>query len=314
MILVVVITLPLIFYASYRIENMILEHRYGSDIFDMETWPSEAYAVINIMDKTALVAALIFFVVIVLIYTGVIKRRLLEPLDALEEERRRIMAGISHDLRTPVTVIRGYSGAIADGTAGEEMIEGYINTIKRKADKLSEMIDSLYEFSRLDHPGFEPNLVRGDICECIREYLALKYEELESAGCGLDLDLPEGPLICDFDRVQIERVFDNIINNSIKYNDRGITIHVRAEKTERKLLIHIGDNGRGIPEHIRGNLFEPFVTGSTCRSGEEGSGLGLAIAEMTVKAHGGRIELQKASDAPGANFVVMLPSEGSAKK
>lgn len=224
-----------------------------------------------------------------------------------EEERRRIFAGISHDLRTPITVIKGYSAAISDGLVTNEDADKYIRAIHSKAENLSELINMLYEYSRLEHPGFAPNLKEDDICEFVREYLAAKYEELDIAGCGLVVNIPDKKIMCSFDAYQLQRVFDNIINNSIKHNAPGIKIYVRINEGEDIIIITIRDSGKGIPQSIGDSIFEPMVTGSEYRPVDEGSGLGLSIARTIVKAHGGDIKLLQSSEVPGAIFKIIMP-------
>ncbi|MBR2674151.1 MAG: HAMP domain-containing histidine kinase [Mogibacterium sp.] len=227
--------------------------------------------------------------------------------EAAEEERRRIFAGISHDLRTPITVIKGYSAAINDGLVTNGDAARYIKAIEAKAESLSELINMLYEYSRLEHPSFAPNLKDSDICEFVREYLAAKYEELDIAGCELVVNIPDKQIICSFDAYQMQRVFDNIVNNSVKHNERGVKIYVRINEGEEDIIITVRDSGKGIPQNIGETVFEPMVTGSEYRPGDEGSGLGLSIARMIVKAHGGDIKLLPSSETSGAIFKIIIP-------
>ena len=211
--------------------------------------------------------------------------------ERVEADRQRMLADISHDLKTPVTVIQGYASAVADGLISEESQQQYLRIIANKADLLSELINSFYEFSRIEHPEFELTREDGDICEYLREYLADKYDELTLAGFDLDTDIPEEKIKYSFDHMQLKRVFENLIVNSIKHNKEGTVIYTTIKRLGDKIVINIGDNGNGIPEELKSTIFEPFVVGNKSRTSGQGTGLGLAIAKKIVEAHGGTIAL-----------------------
>lgn len=226
----------------------------------------------------------------------------------LVDQRRKIVADISHDLKTPVTVISGYINAMNDGLIPEEERPKYMEIIREKAELITELVNSISDFSRLDHPEFELDKRRGDLCEFIRENVAARYSELEIAGFKLDADLPDKKVMAVFDRMQLKRVFENILGNSLKYAAAPDTIFIHAsvvtKKQDRYMEIRIGDNGPGIPEEYRDSVFEPFVVGDESRTSGRGTGLGLSIAKQVVELHGGSICLL---DEPGTVFRILLP-------
>ena len=209
----------------------------------------------------------------------------------LEGQRRQLTADISHDLKTPITVIHGYAQALKDGVADREAEERYLDAIYTKTDMIAELINTFHEYSKLDHPNFEFDIQQGDICEYFREYLAIKYEEFDLAGFELDAELPEEKIICIFDHTQLKRVFENLITNSLRHNTAGTCIYADLCADENSVTIHIGDTGKGIPKELRDTIFEPFVVGNSSRTSGKGSGLGLAISKRIVEAHGGSIKL-----------------------
>ncbi len=210
---------------------------------------------------------------------------------SLEEDRQKMLADISHDLKTPITVIQGYSKAIADGIVSEEQQEKYLHAIEKKSERLSDLINSFYEYSKLEHPEYHLTKKKGNIVEYLREYLAAKYEEIDLAGFELEINLPECPIITEYDDKELVRVFENIISNSLKHNEKGTEIYVSMGTQEKRVWICLGDNGKGIPEDLKENVFKPFAVGDESRTTKEGSGLGMAIAKRIVEAHGGFIEL-----------------------
>lgn len=226
----------------------------------------------------------------------------------LERQRRKMIADISHDLRTPITVIAGYTDAIRDGKARPEEIPRYLDAISNKVAALSELAESFYEYSKTEHPDFHLQTEKTDICEFFRAYLAAKYDEIDLAGFSLEVDIPETRIDCMIDGFQLRRALNNILNNSLRHNARGTTVLASLEKRDGGVTIRFGDNGGGVPEALRADLFSPFVVGSESR-GSGGSGLGLAISKKIVEAHGGELRL---ADAPtwgrGTEFDIFLVS------
>ena len=225
---------------------------------------------------------------------------------SLEEGRAKMLADISHDLKTPITVIQGYAKAVLDGIADEETIKRYLAAIYNKSQLMSELINSFHEYSKLDHPQFELCFEKSDICEYLREYLAMRYEELELAGCELETDIPENSIQMNFDRTQLKRVFENIINNSLRHNNGRMTISAKLTAENGTVVILLGDDGKGIPEAIREHIFEPFVTGNEARTSGGGSGLGMAISKKIVEAHGGELALLP-NTGKGTTYEISLP-------
>ena len=226
----------------------------------------------------------------------------------LEEDKQQMLADISHDLKTPITVIKGYSKAICDNLVDEDEIDQYLMTINRKADDLDELINTFHEYSKMDHPNYNFKFEKTDICEFTRIYLAQKYEELYLSGVEIEVDIPEEIIYCSIDKLQIKRVFDNLVSNAQKHNKNQISILFRVEKYEDKVKINIADNGYGIPEEIKNEIFEPFVVGEKSRT-KKGSGLGLAISKKIIEAHKGSIKLVKSKENYNTEFEILLINE-----
>ena len=189
-------------------------------------------------------------------------------------------------------VIKRYI-AVVHGIIKEENKQQYLQTIYHKSIVLNELINAFSEYSKLEHPDFRPVKIKVDICEYAREYLAAKYNELVLGGCSLEVEIPEMIIWCQIDVQQMKRVFENLINNSVKHNKRGTALFFSMKKEADTVCISIGDNGTGIPKELAQMVFEPFVVGDESRNSRQGTGLGLAIAKKIVEAHGGVIELVK---------------------
>lgn len=225
----------------------------------------------------------------------------------LEQEKNKMLADISHDLRTPITIIQGYADAVADGYVPMEDEKKYLRIISSKSALLAELINTFYEYSRLEHPAFRLQKEKGNLTEYFRKYMAAKYEELELMGYHLQVDIPEARAEIEFDHAQMRRIFENLIANTIKYNPPGVTVYA-AMTIRKNIEIWIGDDGIGIPQELYTTVFSPFVVGEEARTSGNGTGLGLSIAQKIVQAHGGRIYLAKSkNDRWSTLFCIEIP-------
>ncbi|MGN0144461.1 MAG: sensor histidine kinase [Clostridium sp.] len=225
-----------------------------------------------------------------------------------EENRKELVAGISHDLRTPLTGIKGYVEGLIDGVANTpEKVNKYLNTIHQKACDMDELVDRLFLFSKLDTGKYPFDF---DIV-CVREYFDKIYESIyeELMKRGLKVSymnkcLNESKI--KIDCREIRRVILNILENSLKYNeklDKKSDILIYEE--DHWVIIEIADNGNGVDEKILTKLFESFYRGDPSRTNpSQGSGLGLAIAKNIIEAHDGEI---KALNKNGFTIKIKIP-------
>ena len=213
----------------------------------------------------------------------------------LMNDKERMMADISHDLKTPITSIQGYAKALSDGIIVDEDKDKYIKIIYEKSKKLTELINIFHEYSKLEHPDFNLIFEKVDLSEYLRAYIALKYEDIVESGFNIEVDIPEEEMEIKIDKVQLQRVFDNILGNSIKHNEKGTNIYVSLKEKNDIYEIIIADDGKGISKDIANNIFEAFTVGDESRNSKQGSGLGLAIAKTIVELHEGTIELEPES-------------------
>lgn len=228
----------------------------------------------------------------------------------LDQEKRKFLTDISHDLKTPATVIRGYAEAMRDGLVPEEQKGAVWETIIRKAQQVSTLLISFHEYSKLEHPQMPVSLVSADLGELVRDYFAGRYQELELKGFLPEADIPEEPMYAMVDHRLMVRVLDNLINNAVSYNPPGTRILVAVKREGEMIRLLVADSGCGIPKEMQETLFQPFVTGDEARTGSHGSGLGLAIVKKIVELHGGNITA--AEDPPEGfktEFRILLPAE-----
>lgn len=209
----------------------------------------------------------------------------------MERARNRMFIDISHDLKTPVTVISGYSRALAENMVrDEDKRKRYIEAIYSKSMYVSKLIDDLFELAKLDFRETGLELKNTDLAEFLRDMAAEHYEQMEDKGLELELHIPQDKVMHMLDRKEMTRAVSNILGNAIRHNPPGTSVFVGLYDMPDSIGIVIADNGTGIPEEIRQVIFDPFVKADCSRSGS-GTGLGLAIAEKIVKKHGGTLVL-----------------------
>lgn len=224
-----------------------------------------------------------------------------------ERSRQSMLADISHDLKTPITVIEGYAQALEQGLVTPGMEQQYLRTIASKAAELDELINTFYEYSKLEHPEYALEREPTDIFVFVRNWLADKYDELDLSGFRLEADIPERHVTLPIDRSQLRRALENIVSNTVRYGGEGAGIYCRMLSDDRTVTILLGDDGPGIPKALQPDLFEPFAVGERAR-GQKGSGLGLAITRKILEAHGGAIALADRPEPPCKTlFIITLP-------
>lgn len=225
-----------------------------------------------------------------------------------DSEKQRLLTDISHDLKTPITVIHGYSKAICDGLVAENTKDKYIQIISKKAETVSSLVDSFFEYSKMDHPGFSVNAQPCNFCEFCQEYLAEKYQEIDLAGFSMELDIPETAINCRIDQVLMRRVLENMLSNSIRYNPKGTKLFFSIKEKAGFAVVSFGDNGVGVPADMAKTIFDPFVVGDSSRKPGQGTGLGMAIVKKIVDAHDGKVYLAvPPQKGMSTEFVMILP-------
>ena len=135
-----------------------------------------------------------------------------------ENKRNLMISDIAHDLRTPITTVSGYAQALIDGLVKEEDVNTYLEAIRDKAVGMNDVIQMLFDFTKLDSEGFTLDKEKTDICELVRECAALSYTDAETAGFKLDVNIPEKRIEQSVDRVHFKRVINNLTVNARRHN------------------------------------------------------------------------------------------------
>lgn len=211
-----------------------------------------------------------------------------------EQENRELISNISHDLRTPITAIKGYVEGIMDGVADTpEKIDRYIRTIYNKANEMDALINELSLYSKIDNNSIPYNFVKINVASYFDDCIEDISIDMEAADVDLEYEnscAKDTRVIADPE--QIRRVIGNIVTNAVKYNrkeQRSIQIQVKPYESDF-IYIGIRDNGNGISETDLPLIFKRmYRTDASRNSSTGGSGLGLAIARKIIEEHGGKI-------------------------
>ena len=230
--------------------------------------------------------------------------------NALKEEeikRARFIMGITHDLKTPLALIKGYAEAIEDGVAEDPVARsGAAEIIADKADQLEGMINDLTDFVRMDSGKWREQLDEINLTGFLRNVVKTLSMDVELLHHKLisDIVLSED-LFIPMDERLVHRALENLIHNAVRYTPSGATIHLRAVCAENSVELTISDNGPGIDKEDLPYVFEMFYRGSSSRR-EQGMGLGLAVVKWVVDYHGWSISVAS-EKGKGACFSIAIP-------
>jgi signal transduction histidine kinase len=222
----------------------------------------------------------------------------------VEDARRGLVAAASHDLRTPLASLRLLVEAIDDGVAGEDR-DRYLGEIRTHVAVLSDLIDDLFELSRIEAGDISWTMRRVELGDLIGDTVAAFRTSAEERGVHLAADLPSEKVVAEADAEKVQRVLFNLIQNAIRHTPADGSVTVRAKGGPSGVEVEVADSGEGIPAGEGERVFEAFYRGDSAR-GEDGAGLGLAISRAIVEAHGGRIWLEDAH--PGTRVRFTLPA------
>jgi signal transduction histidine kinase len=222
---------------------------------------------------------------------------------AREREQRlatvgRLLAGVLHDIKSPITVISGYSEMLAAKAGGPEADE-YLGHVQRSLARISTMAEEIISFSKGERKILERAVSLPDFMEGFASQVRPIVE-----GVGIELVLrvrATGTLRLDEEKML--RAFHNVVMNAVEAMPNGGKLIIEVDQIGKEVLFGFTDTGQGIPEEIQGNVFESFVT----LGKEHGTGLGLAVTREIVEAHGGRISFTTARGR-GTTFLVSIPS------
>ena len=230
---------------------------------------------------------------------------LASTLETNREARRRWVAEISHELRTPVAVLQGELEAMQDGV--REMDSAAVDSIHGEVRKLGHLIDDLHQLSQSDVGALEYRMAPLVIGELIESQLQLASASIDDAGLTLSLQGLEQPWLINADERRLSQLINNLLQNSVRYTDAPGTVHISLVSVDKHIVLTWEDSAPGVTQEELTHLFEPLYRAEQSRSrAYGGAGLGLSIATRIIQAHNGSIDATQ-SDYGGLKLVISLP-------
>ncbi|SMF61120.1 Signal transduction histidine kinase [Alteromonadaceae bacterium Bs31] len=246
-------------------------------------------------------------------------KTLLEKLDeqyknviTIDQLRKELLSHISHDLRTPLASLLGYleTWELNHKKVSAEESTGYIATAKLSAQKISKLVEQLFELAYLDSGNVQVNIEPFSIAELVQDTLQ-KFKILAAEkGLALEVEPKDSSIQVVGDIEKLERVLSNLIDNAIRHTGEGGRIVVRLSRSTRSVAVEVSDNGIGIPPEDLPHVFEPhFKAGNSVRGNTAHGGLGLAISKKLLDLHQASIQV-KSRETEGTSFEFCLPAAG----
>ena len=226
-------------------------------------------------------------------------------LERAEQLQRNMVADVAHELRTPLSNIRGYLEAIRDGVV--EPDAATIRSLDEEASLLSQLVDDLQELSLAETGELKLVCQTEDIARLIKQTVAAVQAQAATKGLSVSIDLPDKLPPVNIDSHRIGQVLRNLLENAVTHTAKGGAISIAARQQDNWVEVSVADTGEGIPAEELPNIFERFYRVDKSRARATGSsGLGLTIAKRLVEAHGGKIEVQS-EPGKGSRFSFTVP-------
>ncbi|WP_080844465.1 two-component system histidine kinase PnpS [Cytobacillus gottheilii] len=229
-------------------------------------------------------------------------------LKKLEQMRKDFVANVSHELKTPITSIKGFSETLLDGAMEDKQaLTDFLKIILQESDRLQSLVQDLLDLSKIEQQGFSLSKEIFDIQVMMKEVLAIMHGKLEEKDISLFFERQEEAILMEGDPSRLKQVIINLLSNAISYTPQGGRISLTVANGPKTLFIKVQDTGIGIEQEEIPRIFERFYRVDKARSRNSGgTGLGLAIVKHIVEAHKGKISVE--SDVgEGTSFHIELP-------
>lgn len=216
------------------------------------------------------------------------------------------ISNVSHELKTPLAVIRNYADMLQSGSLDEETRGRYARTLSDASKRLASLVSNILKLNKLENQELKPELEKIKLDEALAETV-LQFEDIiESKGLSLECDLEETEIFSSAD--YLELVWNNLLSNAVKFTDGGGRISVSLKNENGRAVVRVADTGCGISRETGAHIFEKFYQGDTSHSGE-GNGLGLALVKKVIDVLGGEISVES-EPGKGSVFTVVLNGGG----
>ena len=225
-------------------------------------------------------------------------------LSTIEQSRRDFVANVSHELRSPITSIKGFAQGMLDGTIPPEMHGQYLQVVVDETQRLAKLINNLLNLSRMENQDTSLAFSHFDLNELIRRVLISRMTQIEDNELEIEVNFQNDACWAHADADQIQQVIINLLDNAIKYTPTGGTITLTTRTEGDRVVMRIRDNGEGIPTEDAPYIFDRFYKVDKAHTVGKGTGLGLAICKRIMERH--KQQLRLVSGEGGAEFEFTL--------
>lgn len=226
-----------------------------------------------------------------------------QALSELEMSRRSFVANVSHELRSPLTSMRGYMQGMLDGTIPQEEHGRYMAVVMDETQRLTTLVNDLLNLSRIENGKFPMNKKPYDICEQLRRILISFEKRIDDKGVEVKFDVPEQQLVVMADADRISQVVMNLIDNAVKFMpDSGGVLKLSVVREGSQAHVRVADNGAGISKEDLPHVFDRFYKADKAHTSGMGTGLGLAIVKGILDQHGARITVRSENGETAFDF------------
>ena len=233
--------------------------------------------------------------------------KMVEELGSVETLKTDFVSNVSHEMKTPIAVIKNYAELLRTGNGTAEERQEYARNIEEAAGRLSDLISNILRLNKLENQRIDPEMETCDLCAQLEECI-LQYEELwDEKDLELEIEMEDRAFV-QADRSLLELVWNNLLSNAGKFTEPGGTVTVRQRTAKGYVEVSVADTGCGMaPESLR-HIFDKFYQGDTSHS-REGNGLGLALVRRILILMNGEIQVES-KEGEGSVFTVRLPRTG----
>ena len=231
----------------------------------------------------------------------------------MEESRRSFVANVSHELRSPMTSMKGYVQAMLDGTISDEDRPKYLQVVLDETNRLTDLVRDLLDLSRLESGKFPMDLAPFDANEMMRRILIRFEQRIEEKGIDVDVRLADDPCVAMGDVNRINQVVSNFVDNAVKFMPgEGGVLTLRTRREGGNVRFEVQDNGPGVDAADQPHVFDRFYKADKAHTAGMGTGLGLSICRSILQQHKRDIEMRS---RPGETvFSFALPAAGSVQR
>jgi signal transduction histidine kinase len=233
-----------------------------------------------------------------------------KTLADVEEGRREFVANVSHELRSPITSIRGFAEGMADGVIPPEEQPKYLRLVADESKRLSNLVNDLLALSRLEREDAKPDWSVFDINEMLRRAIIRRMDDLDKKQIEAECDPAVDPCPVRADSDRIEQVIINLLDNALKFTGEDGKIRLSSAVNGDTVEVTVWDNGPGVPPEDRDRIFDRFFTGDRAHTSGKGTGLGLSICQRIMEMHGQTIRLLDTAEGAAFRFTLEYAPDG----